>query len=219
MRNIASAGLLAALVALPAFAVSAPKQQPNHNGKLQTPDRAGTANVGAAATAPLHDLNITRQGIPPVLLAAITNPYDLPRPLNCGEITRQIRELDVVLGVDLDVPGTPQAPSLKNSRIILALIHGFAEYLLPYGGFVRTLIRRAASRPAGHREPSPPAASGAAISKGLENHAVAPGRRGCGAFPDATGPAREGRPRSLSWNPLDARYASVSGSRSSKSVT
>jgi hypothetical protein len=139
MRNIASAGLLAALVALPACAFSAANQQPNPNGKLQTPDRAGTANVGAAATAPLHDLNITRQRIPPVLLAAITNPYDLPRPLNCGVITRQIRELDVALGVDLDVPGTPQAPSLKNGRIILALLHGAAEYLLPYGGFVRTL--------------------------------------------------------------------------------
>jgi hypothetical protein len=141
MRSIASAGLLAALVTLPASALSATNQQPNPNGTLQTPDRAGTANVGAAATAPLHDLNITRQGVPPVLLAAITNPYDLPHPLNCGEIIRQIHELDIVLGVDLDVPGTPQAPSLtlRNGKIVLALIHGAADWLLPYAGFVRTL--------------------------------------------------------------------------------
>jgi hypothetical protein len=141
MRNTATAGLLAALVTLTPLSLTAAEQQANPNGELQTPDRAGTANVGAAATAPLHDLNVTRQGIPPVLLAAITNPYDPPRPLDCGEITRQINELNFVLGADLDEPDTPQAPSLthKNGRLALALIHGAAESLLPFHGYVRTL--------------------------------------------------------------------------------
>src|SRR5690349_16555305 len=66
-------------------------------GQLQTPDRAGTANLSSAAQAPLHDLNLARQHIPPVLLAAITNPYDRPRPLDCGEITRQIQVLSNAL--------------------------------------------------------------------------------------------------------------------------
>ena len=143
MRNIATAGLLAALITLGPCALAAADEQanPNPNGELQTPDRAGTANVGAAATAPLHDLNITRQGIPPVLLAAITNPYDLPRPLDCGEITRQLNELNFVLGADFDEPGTPQAPSLtrKNGKLGLALLRGAVDSLLPYAGFVRTL--------------------------------------------------------------------------------
>jgi hypothetical protein len=118
-----------------------PNPNPNPNGELQTPDRAGSANIAGAVTAPLHDLNITRQGIPPVLLAAITNPYDRPNPLDCGEITRQIDELDFVMGADLDEPETPQAPSLtrKNGRLALALIHGAAESLLPFAGYVRTL--------------------------------------------------------------------------------
>ncbi|HLZ85120.1 MAG TPA: hypothetical protein VKQ54_16265 [Caulobacteraceae bacterium] len=150
MRTIATAGLLAALITLAPRAFSAAADQPpppppappsNPNGELQTPDRAGTANVAVAATAPLHDLNVTRQGIPPVLLAAITNPYDLPRPLDCGEITRQLGELNFVLGADLDEPETPQAPSLtrKNGHLALALLRGAADSLLPFAGFVRTL--------------------------------------------------------------------------------
>ena len=157
MRNIVSAGLMVALIAFaPPFPPAAAQQSnpapgpgpspgphanPNPNGELQTPDRAGTANVAVAATAPLHDLNITRQGIPPVLLAAITNPYERPNPFDCGEITRQLHELNFVLGADLGEPETPQAPSLtqKNGKVALALLRGAADSLLPFAGFVRTL--------------------------------------------------------------------------------
>jgi hypothetical protein len=91
--------------------------------------------------APLHDLNITRQPIPPVLLAAITNPYDPVLPHTCAEISRQIEVLQYALGPDLDEPETPQSPSLtlENGKIALALLHGAAESLLPFAGFVRTL--------------------------------------------------------------------------------
>jgi hypothetical protein len=113
----------------------------NPNGQIQTPDRAGTSNLGAAATAPLHDLNLTRQGIPPVLLAAITNPYDAPVPLTCAVITRNVAQLEAILGADFDQPETPQQPSLtlRNGKVALALLHGASEMLLPFAGFVRTL--------------------------------------------------------------------------------
>jgi hypothetical protein len=120
---------------------SSPQPAPDSQGQIQTPDRSGTASVPAAAEAPLHDLNITRQGIPPILLAAITNPYDKPVPLDCGEITAQVRALTIALGADFDEPDTPQNPSLtqKSGRVALALVHGAAESLLPFAGFVRTL--------------------------------------------------------------------------------
>jgi hypothetical protein len=124
-----------------ALAQSAPAPPATVNGQIQTPDRAGTANLGAAATAPLHDLNITRQGIPPVLLAAITNPYEAPRPLSCPVIYREVAEMDAILGADFDQPETPQQPSLTlhNGKVALALIRGASEMLLPFAGFVRTL--------------------------------------------------------------------------------
>ncbi|MBV8683331.1 MAG: hypothetical protein JO111_10680 [Caulobacteraceae bacterium] len=130
-----------------ALAQNAPTQSPApgspnaSQGELQTPDRAQTSSLGAAATAPLHDLNITRQGIPPVLLAAITNPYDPPRPLDCAVVGRDVAQLDEILGADFDQPDTPQQPSLTlhNGRVALALVKGASEMLLPFAGFVRTL--------------------------------------------------------------------------------
>ncbi|HEX4741688.1 MAG TPA: hypothetical protein VH353_10185 [Caulobacteraceae bacterium] len=148
-RTFASLALLAlagAAIGGVALAQSASPTGPpgtpaNPNGEVQTPDRAQTNNLGAAATAPLHDLNITREGIPPVLLAAITNPYDPPRPLSCRTIRSEVDQLDEILGADFDQPDTPQQPSLTlhNGRVALALVKGASEMLLPFAGFVRTL--------------------------------------------------------------------------------
>jgi hypothetical protein len=152
MRTPLCISLTAALMALPVMLAAAdqtsppppPPPQPaapSSQGQLQTPDRAGTANLSSAAQAPLHDLNLARQRIPPVLLAAITNPYDRPQPLDCTEITRQIRVLQHALGSDFDEPDTPQSPSLtkRNGKVALALVQGAAETLLPFAGFVKTL--------------------------------------------------------------------------------
>jgi hypothetical protein len=141
MRQILTAGLLlGALALLPSLGI-AQQPAPPPQGEIQMPDRAGTTDLKAAAQAPLHDLNLSRQGIPPILLSAITNPYERPYPLDCGGITRQVVALTVALGADFDEPETPQAPSLtqKNGRVALALVHGAAETLLPFAGFVRTL--------------------------------------------------------------------------------
>jgi hypothetical protein len=115
--------------------------QRSDQGQLQTPDRYGSANLPNAATAPLHDLNVVRQGIPPILLEAISDPYARPSPLNCHVIAVELGSLDLAMGADFDAPNTPQNPSLtmKNRNVALALIHGAAENLLPFSGFVRTL--------------------------------------------------------------------------------
>ena len=136
-----SIGLLATMIAVMPLRATAGDPPSSTKGEIQTPERAGTANLVEAAKAPLHDLNLSRQDIPPILLAAITNPYDRPRSLDCGEITRQVRALSVALGADFDEPETPQAPSLtqKNGKVALALVHGAAETVLPFSGFVRTL--------------------------------------------------------------------------------
>ncbi len=140
MRSIGMILACASLASLPPAALADPPP-PASQGQIQTPDRSGTADIPSVAEAPLHDLNITRQAIPPILLAAITNPYAPPHPLDCAEVTRQVRALTVALGADFDEPDTPQHPSLtqKTGRVALALAHGAAESLLPFAGFVRTL--------------------------------------------------------------------------------
>jgi hypothetical protein len=152
MRRFVVIGVLAGVAALAARSVAAEpppsstappatEPAPSPRGEIQTPDRAGTANLSSVAEAPLHDLNIVKQGIPPVLLSAVTNPYEKPNPLNCAEITRQVHILNVALGADFDEPETPQKPSLtqKSGRVAMALAHGAAESLLPFYGYVRTL--------------------------------------------------------------------------------
>ena len=66
--------------------------------QLLSPDKEGSANVQNAAEAPLHDLNLVRQKIPPVLLAALADPYARPRPFNCRTIVADVEGLREALG-------------------------------------------------------------------------------------------------------------------------
>ncbi len=62
---------------------------------------------GAAATAPLDDLNLRREHIPTVLLQAEASPYDLRNMTRCRPIAAEVRRLDEALGPDLDEPPSP----------------------------------------------------------------------------------------------------------------
>ena len=142
MRVSLLAGLVAgSLICLAQSPCVAQPAARTDQGQLQTPDRYGSANLPNAATAPLHDLNVVRQGIPPILLEAISDPYARPAPLNCRRIAVELASLRAAMGADFDEPNTPQDPSLtmKNGHVALALIHGAAANLLPFSGFVRTL--------------------------------------------------------------------------------
>ena len=99
------------------------------------------ANVPNAASAPLHDLNLVRQEIPPILLDAISEPYKRPLSIRCADLSRQVNSLTSALGADFDTPDSPLQPSLtkKGSKVALALMHGAAETLLPFNGYLRTL--------------------------------------------------------------------------------
>lgn len=62
------------------------------------------AGLGAAATAPLDDLNLRRERIPTVLLQAEANPYDLRNLNQCATIGAEITRLNEALGPDTDEP-------------------------------------------------------------------------------------------------------------------
>jgi hypothetical protein len=136
--------LRAAVAVACAAGLRAQAQTPPNNGsfgQLQTPDRSGTANLANAVEAPLHDLNIMREGIPPILTAAVADPYAPPTPMSCEVLVQDIEDLDFALGADFNEPGTPQSPSLtrNNGHIALALVQSGARLLLPYSGLVSTV--------------------------------------------------------------------------------
>src|SRR5271163_440545 len=66
------------------------------------------ARVGGAVAAPLHDVNIVRTKIPPILLDAADAPYERPRPLSCATIKTAMEPLDAALGPDIDRPKAPK---------------------------------------------------------------------------------------------------------------
>jgi hypothetical protein len=147
MRAHVLAGSFAVLLAT-ASGVRAQSEPPPAPDQMETPARNGTRDVAHAAAAPLHDLNLTRQTVPPLLLAAIANPYLPPSPATCRNLDAMVAELDDVLGPDFDLPETPQDPSLNHKTRSVGLALAFRAP----SGTTSWWWRR-----------SPPAASGGAI--------------------------------------------------------
>lgn len=96
--------------------------------------------VSTAATTPLSDLNVVRAELPPVLKAAAAAPYALPADASCAGIAAAVRELDEVLGPDLDAPAGA-GPSLleRGEDAATGALQRTAEGVIPFRGWVRKL--------------------------------------------------------------------------------
>ena len=100
---------------------------------------------GDAVTAPLEDLNIKRHDIPPVLLRAEANPYDLTRMDRCETIAGEVGALDDALGPDLDEPPAPEPvdPNQKRAdqgaQMTLNAVRDTSRGVIPFRGWVRRL--------------------------------------------------------------------------------
>jgi hypothetical protein len=121
------AALAAVLLALAGCAADTPKR------------------LGNAAVTPLSDLNVVRTDIPDVLQAAQKAPYVKPADCSCIALVLEIRQLDEVLGADLDVPHgdtrtslIARAPELATDQAVGAL-QRTAQDLVPFRGWVRKL--------------------------------------------------------------------------------
>ena len=100
---------------------------------------------GAAATAPLEDLNLRQQMIPTVLLQAEANPYDLRNLNQCRPIAAEVRRLDDALGPDLDEPPSPDGRFMSEraadaaSRAALDAVRNTTTDFIPGRNWVRQL--------------------------------------------------------------------------------
>jgi hypothetical protein len=92
----------------------------------------------SAVATPLHDLNVVRAEIPPVLHAAQKAPYALPADRSCAALAADVQALDAVLGADLDTVPTDRNPSLIERGATDAL-RSAAEGVIPFRGWVRKL--------------------------------------------------------------------------------
>jgi hypothetical protein len=103
------------------------------------------AGVGAAATAPLEDLNLRRQYIPTVLLQAEARPYDLRNLNQCATIGAEIARLNEALGPDLDEPPPPngqlvsEQASQAAAQAALSAIRDATTDFIPGRSWIRQL--------------------------------------------------------------------------------
>ena len=115
-----------------------------------SPDTAkGAAKEGVqiqkAIEAPLADLNLVQEKIPPVLQAALKAPYALPSQRSCPDLANEVRGLDAALGADLDTPPTAADPGLVERGANLVgdtandALRGAAESVIPFRGWIRKL--------------------------------------------------------------------------------
>jgi hypothetical protein len=137
-RRVASVSVLAA-AAVALVACGTTSESMNRGaGKVRD-------GFGEAVTAPLEDLNIRRHDIPPVLLRAEANPYDLARMDHCEGIAGEVGSLDDALGPDLDEPPPPE-PADPNDRradqasqMTLNAVRDTSRGVIPFRGWVRRL--------------------------------------------------------------------------------
>jgi hypothetical protein len=103
------------------------------------------SRMGAAAAAPLTDLNIRKEDIPAVLAKAQENPYLMPVGHSCIAIALEIRELDEALGPDYDAPKVDAEESFLDKASDVAedqavgAVQRTAEGLIPFRSWVRKL--------------------------------------------------------------------------------
>lgn len=98
-----------------------------------------------AATAPLEDLNLKQKAIPPVLVRAVADPYDLTGLTRCEPIAAEIGRLDAALGPDLDEAPPPDTRSRGKKAVDAAYgagvegVRDTTRDVLPFRSWIRKL--------------------------------------------------------------------------------
>lgn len=150
--------------------------------------------MGQAATAPLRDLNLMREEIPVVLLAAMDSPYQTRTAPDCPSIAAEVAALDLALGPDLDTPGEDRRQDLyrigaeEAADAALDAVRDVAEGVVP----VRSWVRRLSGARRAEKQVQKAIYAGSirrAFLKGVGEH------RGC-PYPARPLPVRYNRARS-----------------------
>jgi hypothetical protein len=102
------------------------------------------SRVTDAALTPLSDLNLTQAVIPPVLIEAEKQPYQMPADKTCLALYAQVNALEDVLDADFDAPPVPPGTDMERGSAALndAAINAFrrtVEGAVPFRGWVRKL--------------------------------------------------------------------------------
>lgn len=133
-----------ALISLALTACATTNTNKTAEGGEDKAAKAGT-QLTQAAVSPLSDLNLMRQEMPAILIAAQTRPYAVGTDRSCAALATEIQALDAALGADLDVPGPVSEAGLADQGVqavgdaAIGAVRSTAEGVLPFRGWLRKL--------------------------------------------------------------------------------
>lgn len=84
------------------------------------------------AKTPVTDLNIDKQEIPELLIAAQREPYSLGGLKKCSQLIAAVEELDDLLGPDIDLPQEAR-DRISAGRVAKTVVGSF----IPFRGLIR----------------------------------------------------------------------------------
>lgn len=100
--------------------------------------------AGDVATAPLENLNLKKEDIPPILIAAREDTYAVTGMRSCRAIGAEIGRLDAVLGPDIDT-AIDKTKDEKRGNAVGSMAKSVISGFIPFGGIIRE-VTGAASR-------------------------------------------------------------------------
>jgi len=150
MRRAALLALAAALLLSPSLAAAqsspASPAKPNSDDRLLTPEQTGRQGMAKGVLEqPFRDFGLVRSKIPPVLIAAMADPYARPSPASCDGIAADMTRLNIALGPDLDEPVSTEHPGVLTrgergaKTAALDAMRSEAQSQIPFDGFIRVL--------------------------------------------------------------------------------
>jgi hypothetical protein len=120
--------------------------------------------LGGAAQQPMRDLNLIHDDVPPILVRAYARPYDMTGLDTCEGVSEQVRQLDLALGPDVDIPrgATPEKDMFAKGASLAAdaaldTVRSAAVGFIP----VRSWVRRFSGANRAEQEAKAVALSGA----------------------------------------------------------
>jgi hypothetical protein len=108
------------------------RAQTDRADKPEKPVTQREPNAVDVVTTPASDLNLKKDEIPPLLIAAQNDPYGLAGMRRCADLSRAVRQFDAVLGDDFDV-AQAKGTKLSAGRVAQSVVGSF----IPFRGIIR----------------------------------------------------------------------------------
>lgn len=104
----------------------------------QTAVDPGNVTAAEVVTKPLSDMNLRKDDVPPILIAARQDAYSVAGLRSCSAIQAEVRKLDAVLGDDIDVV-EDKSLGEKRGNSVGNIAKSVVGSLIPFGGVIREI--------------------------------------------------------------------------------